>query len=451
VSAPLRIGLLGLGVVGSAVAHALIAKGDLLAQRVGRPIELRRVLVRDRTKARSIGQSLITFDADAVLDDPEIDLVVEVMGGEVPAHDYILRALNAGKHVVTANKEVMAKYGPEILALAAERGVDVSYEASVGGGIPVIGPFKLDLIANEIHEVRAIINGTTNYILTRMSAEGIDFAAALAEAQELGYAEADPRNDVEAIDAAYKLAILASLAFHTIVRPTDVFHEGISRLEPADFRYARELGFAVKLLAIARDRDGAVELRVHPAFLPESDMLAKVDGVFNAVIVEGDLVGRILFYGRGAGAGPTSSAVVADIIDVAQRSVAGRQGTLRQAQGERTARGEPVEPLTPHASPLTTSRFRPMDDVCSRYYLRLLAEDKPGVFAQITHALGEAQISLASVIQKQNVVVGDPPVEYAEIVLMTHEAIEAAVQRAVRAITALPAVHQIGSLIRVEG
>src|SRR5581483_6876305 len=315
---PVRIGLLGLGVVGSAVAHALVEKGAVLERRVGRPLELRRVLVRDPVKPRPIDTSLVTTDADAILADPAIDIVVEMMGGEDPAHDYIVRALRSGKHVVTASKEVMAKHGPETLAIAAEHGVEISFEASVGGGIPVIGPFKIDLLANEIHGVQAIINGTTNFILTRMATEGTELGDALSEAQRLGYAEPDPRNDVEGIDAGYKLAILGSLAFHTVVRPSDVYVEGITRLTSADFRYARELGYAIKLLAIARATDGAVELRVHPALVPEAEMLAKVDGVFNAVAVEGDLVGRILFYGRGAGAGPTSSAVVADIIDVAQ-------------------------------------------------------------------------------------------------------------------------------------
>jgi homoserine dehydrogenase len=427
-----RIGLLGLGVVGSEVARTLTEKGDTLAQRIGRPLELRRVLVQNPAKPRPIGPDLLTFQADDILDDPEIDLVVEFMGGENPAHDYIVRALQAGKHVVTANKEVMAKHGPEILAIAAERGVDISFEASVGGGIPVIGPFKLDLIANEIAEVRAIINGTTNYILTKMANEGAQFAEVLAEAQELGYAEADPTNDVEGIDAAYKLAILGSLAFHTKVRPEHVYREGITHLTPADFRYARELGYAVKLLAIARAREGAVELRVHPCFVPHTDMLANVDGVFNAVAVEGDLVGRILFYGRGAGAGPTASAVVADIIDLAQRSLAGKAGVHPPSYSGRY-------------------RFRAMDEVCTRYYLRLVANDRPGVFAQITQALGDSSISLASVIQKETVLLGDPPAEYAEIVLMTHEAKESAMQSALQAIENLQAVHQIGSLIRVEG
>src|SRR6266508_3391620 len=342
---------------------------DTIGRRVGRPVDLRRVLVRSLERPRSVGQALpLTLDADVVIDDPEIQVVVEVLGGEQPALDCILSAIEAGKHVVTANKEVMAKHGPEVLTRAAEQGVEVAYEASVGGGIPVIGPFKLDLLANDLSQITAIINGTTNYIITRMARDGLDFQTALREAQDQGYAEPDPRNDIEGIDAAYKLAILASLAFHARVRPDDVYCEGIAHLSPSDFRYAHDLGYVIKLLAIGKVEAGGIEIRVHPAILPAQSMLANVDGVFNAVQVDGDLVGRILFYGRGAGAGPTSSAVVADIIDIAQRSLAGHGATR-------------VVPPTAHDERV---RFRPMDEVTTRYYLRLLAQDQPGVFAKIT-------------------------------------------------------------------
>src|SRR5215207_3579087 len=315
----INVGLLGHGVVGGGVARTLRDKAETIARRVGRRVVPRGVLVRDLDRHRDAGWLTITDNPADVLDDPEIQIVVEMMGGEQPAHDYIRRAIANGKHVVTANKEVMAKHGPEIVAEAAGRGLDVAYEASVGGGIPVIGPFKLDLLANDISQVTAIINGTTNYIITRMSQAGLDFGTALGEAQAAGYAEPDPRNDVEGIDAAYKLAILATLAFHARVRPDDIYYEGITGLASSDFRYAHELGYAVKLLAIGRATPAGLELRVHPTFLPADEMLAKVDGVFNAVSVEGDLVGQVLFYGRGAGAGPTSSAVVADVIDIAQR------------------------------------------------------------------------------------------------------------------------------------
>jgi homoserine dehydrogenase len=283
------VGLLGLGVVGTGVARTLAEKSDSIARRVGCPIELRRVLVRDAQRERPLAGLALTTDPEAVLCDPNVRIVVEVMGGEEPARTFLERAIAAGKHVVTANKEVMAKHGAELVSAAAVAGVDVAYEASVGGGIPVIGPFKLDLLANDISQVTAIINGTTNYIITRMSQAGLDFAAALREAQEAGYAEPDPRNDVEGIDAAYKLAILATLAFHARVRPEDVHCEGITSLSPSDFRYAHELGYAIKLLAIGKQTETGLELRVHPTMLPTSSMLANVDGVFNAVQVDGDL------------------------------------------------------------------------------------------------------------------------------------------------------------------
>jgi homoserine dehydrogenase len=424
------VGLLGLGVVGGGVARTLREKADTISRRVGRHVELRGVLVRDPSRHTDASGLSITTDPSAVIDDPTVQIVVEVMGGEEPAHEYLMRAIKAGKHVVTANKEVMAKHGPGIVAAAAAKGLDVAYEASVGGGIPVIGPFKLDLLANDISRVTAIINGTTNYIITRMSQSGLDFATALREAQDAGYAEADPRNDVEGIDAAYKLAILATLAFHARVHPNDVFHEGITSLEPSDFRYAGELGYVIKLLAIGKLVEAGLELRVHPAFVPAHSMLANVDNVFNAVQVEGDLVGRILFYGRGAGSGPTSSAVVADVIDLAQRIEAGQvRPTLPDYEGG--------------------PRPRPMADVHSRYYLRIVAADRPGVIGRIAGLLGERSISLASVIQKEDVQVSEGD-RYAEIVFMTHEAHEAAVQHALAEIQNLDVVARVGSLIRVE-
>jgi homoserine dehydrogenase len=435
VAETIGVGLLGLGVVGTGVARTLLEKSESIARRVGRPLALRGVLVRDPSRARGLDGLRLTADAAEVLDDPEVRIVVEVLGGEEPAHEYIRRAIAAGKHVVTANKEVMAKHGPELVAAAAAAGVDVAYEASVGGGIPVIGPFKLDLLANDIHQVTAIINGTTNYIITRMSQSGLDFGTALKEAQAAGYAEPDPRNDVEGIDAAYKLTILATLAFHARVHPGDVYHEGITGLSPSDFRYARELGYAIKLLAIGKQAEAGLELRVHPTMLPTSALLANVDGVFNAVQVDGDLVGRILFYGRGAGAGPTSSAVVADVIDLAQR-----------LPGEGSGRAPAVA--------YETKPIRPLSEVRTRYYLRLIAADRPGVIAAIASIFGELGISLASVIQKEDVPAEGQGVrgeeKHAEIVFMTHEAHEAAIQRARERIAELPAVGRIGSVIRVE-
>ncbi len=422
-----NVGLLGLGVVGSAVARALIDKSEMISTRVGCPVRLKRVLVRREGRERPVDSALLTLDPASIFEDPEIDVVIELMGGEDPARDYILRALRNGKQVVTANKEVMAKYGPEIMAVAANSNGDVAFEASVGGGIPVVGPFRLNLLANNLQQITAIINGTTNYILSRMDQEGIDFQMALSEAQALGYAEPNPRNDVEGIDAAYKLAILASLGFHARVRPENVFTEGITKLTAKDFRYARELGYTIKLLAIAKQVDGEIEARVHPTFVPQASTLANVDGVFNAVHVIGDLVGPVMFYGRGAGPGPTSSAVVADVIDLAQR--------LRLGMVVR-----PVAPVDPQ------KRLKPVEAMESRYYLRLQVNNQPGVFAQIALVMGDAGISLASVIQKGDRDTG----RMAEVVLTTYAARESAMRKALEALSSLPVVHEVSNVIRVE-
>ncbi len=423
---PLGVGFLGLGTVGAGVARVLTSKQDTLARRIGRRIEIRRVLVRDVARPRPVDLgSLLTTDPYAVLDDPEVDVVVEVLGGEEPARTLVLEAIARGKNVVTANKEVMAKHGPAIVEAAAARGVTVAYEASVGGGIPLIGPFQLDLTANDIRSVVGIVNGTTNYILTRMARGGSTFAESLKEAQELGYAEPDPTNDVEAWDAAYKLAILASLAFGAPVGPDQVYREGITHVSPRDFEYAAEMGYTIKLLAIARLIDDTIEARVHPTLVHRGSMLASVEGAFNAVQVEGDLIGTALFYGRGAGADPTASAIVADLIAVG--STAGR-GTAQVAVSGRTV--------------------RPMSRLETRYFLRLLTIDRPGVMAAITTVLGDRGISLASVVQKERVVLGDD-VPGAEIVLTTHLASEAAVQDAVLTLRQMPAIKSVGMPLRV--
>ena len=424
-----NVGLLGLGTIGGGVARVLLGKADSLATHVGCPLKLKRIAEVDASKASSVpgAAELITPQADQVLNDPEIDIVIEVIGGENPALGFMQRALAGGKHVVTANKEVISKHGPELLDLAQKNQVDLRFEASVGGGIPLISPFRQDLLANEITAVHAIINGTTNYILTRMAKDGQDFAVALKKAQELGYAERDPTNDVEGIDAAYKIAILASLAFHTIVRPDDVYHEGISRLTARDFRYAKELGYAIKLLGIAKKDGNTVEARVHPVFVPEDFILAKVDDVFNAVLVAGDLVGRLLFYGKGAGAAPTSSAVVADVIRLAQN----------------IQLGVPQSPRLHLEHRLTIKRITEID---SRYYIRLNVADRPGVLAQISRILGDHAISIASVIQKE----ADPQEQSAEIVIMTHPARESGMQQALRDTKALSVIKEVSNFIRVE-
>jgi len=418
-----------MGVVGGGVAATLTRKSDQLTRMVGRPITVNGVLVRDLQRPRSadLPLDLLTVDVGDILGDPSVDIVVEVMGGQDPALDYILKAISLGKHIVTANKEVMARHGPDILTLARKKGVQVLFEASVAGGTPIIAPLLRDLAANEVISIHAIINGTTNYILTRMAQQGVDFETALEEAQSLGYAEADPTNDVEGIDAAYKLAVLSTLAFRARVRDTDVHREGITRLTARDFRYADELGYAIKLLAIASGHDGAIQVRVHPAMVPNDSMIGKVDGVLNAVEVETDLAGRVLFHGRGAGSEPTTSAVVADVIDVARNIV-----------------GDIVPP-----PPLTVAegvRVRPMADLETKYYIRLNVADRSGVLAQIATVFGDHRISLASVIQKET----DETGQTAELVLMTHRAREAAVQRALEQLDGLPVVNEVGNMLRVE-
>jgi homoserine dehydrogenase len=404
-------------------------KAEILAQQVGCPLILRRILVRHPQKRRTtpVEPGLLTTRAQDILADPEIDMVVEVIGGESPALEYISQALREGKHVVTANKEVIAKHGPELLSQAQERGVGLRYEASVGGGIPLVAPFQQDLAGNKISRIQAIINGTTNYILTRMAAEGLDFDLALRQAQELGYAESDPSNDIEGIDAAYKLAILATLAFRSQVRPEDVYHEGIGNLAWRDFRYARELGYAIKLLAIAKERDEAIEARVHPAFVPEDFLLAKVDGVFNAVQVEGDLVGKVIFYGEGAGALPTASAIIADVVELARNICWGAS----PGPGPRFERDKAI---------------RPMSHILTRYYLRMSVTDSAGVLAQISKALGDHAISISSVIQKEV----DERAGTAEIVIMTHPSEERAMKAALGEMKGFEVVKEISSFIRVE-
>jgi homoserine dehydrogenase len=420
--------LLGLGVVGSGVARALTERADTYAGRVGARLDLRKILVRDPSKERAFmpDGALVTADPAEALA-TECDIVVELMGGEEPAREYILDSLSKGRWVVTGNKELMAKYGPELLAKATAGGADILFEASVGGGIPIVSPLKRDLSANEIISLRAIINGTTNYILTQMSREGTPFAEALRQAQALGYAEADPTSDIEGHDAAYKLAILASLAFHGHVQLKDIYREGITNLTPRDFRYAAELGYAIKLLAIGRRDEGGIGVRVHPALVPHEELLANVDGVLNAVQVEGDLVGRVLFQGAGAGSQPTTSAVMADVLDAARSIVLG----TRPSPWRYTA----------------DIAMKPIAELTTRYYIRVEVTDRPGVLAGIARAFGDNGVSIASVIQKET----DEAAQTAELVIVTHAAQEAALQRSITQIKGLEGeVHNVGSVLRVE-
>jgi homoserine dehydrogenase len=423
------IGLLGMGVVGSTVVQALSERAGALADHVGIPVRLTGVVVRDSSKIRvpAVPAEIMTTHVSAITDNPDTDIVVELMGGEEPAYSILRGALQSGKSVVTANKEVMAKSGAHLLALANENRAQILYEAAVGGGIPLIATMKRGFAGTRTTAVRAIINGTTNYILTRMADDGIDFAEALAEAQAHGYAEADPANDVDGVDAAYKLAIMAGIAFHTPVTYDDVFREGISHLTANDFRYAQELGYTIKLLAIAREENRKIEVRVHPTLIHQETLLAKVSGVHNAVQLDGDLTGQVLLYGRGAGSGPTTSAVLSDIVEIATRLAEGR--TPQSSRGVQ----------------IPTS-FRPMADLEVRYYLRVRVADRPGVLGHIARVLGESAISIASVIQKET----DEAAQSAEIVIMTHIARESAVREASTALDSLEIVREIGSIIRVE-
>lgn len=425
----INVGLLGLGVVGSGVVKALTQKSYLIAQQIGCSVHISRILVKelDKPRAVEVSKSLMTTDPSQILDDPQVQLVVEVMGGEMPALDYLRRALQQGKSVVTANKEVMAKHGPELLELAQKNGVQILFEASVGGGIPILGPLTKDLRGNEIQTIRAIINGTTNYILTKMTYDGMEFNQALKEAQELGYAEADPTNDVEGIDAGYKLAILASLAFQTKVAAQDVYQEGISRLTAGDFRYANELGYVIKLMAIARSYGGQLEARVHPVLIRQDAPLAKVDGVLNAVEVEGDLVDKVLFHGRGAGSMPTTSAIMGDLLKVAWN----------------ISRGLPGSDFIPRYRVMT---IRSISDLITRYYIRVTVSDRAGVLAQMATVLGNLHISIASVMQQE----ADARDQTAELVITTHPSQEKDIQQALKELEKLEVVREIGNILRVE-
>jgi len=424
------IGLIGIGVIGGAVARVLKDRSAKLAELAGAPVVLRKIKIAPVDLTRPIikefSAELFTTDEAEFFGNPDIDIVVEAIGGEFPALRYLEKALVAGKHVVSSNKEVISKHAAELLALARKNNVGLRFEASVGGGIPLLEPFQYDLSVNEIKGIFAIINGTTNYILTRMAQEGIEFAEALKQAQALGYAEANPKNDIEGNDAVYKLAILSMLAFDTEVKPEDIYREGITKLQGRDFQYAKELGFVIKLLAIAKESDGQIELRVHPVFLPDDNFLANIDGVFNAVLTTGDLVGDVIFSGQGAGPAPTSSAVVADVLAAAQdvASCVGNRMRWRLDGGK---------------------KLMPMSEVVTRYYFRLNVADKPGVLAHIAGIFGDNKISIASVLQKEV----DEVTESAEVVIMTHPAKESAVRRAVESLKGLESIKAVHNFIRV--
>lgn len=422
------VGMLGMGTVGRGVYRILKENQVEIKQRVGASIELKKILVRDIKKDRGVElkDGVLTTNPGDVLDDPDIDIVVEVMGGISPALEYSLRALENGKSLVTANKDMIAEKGKIIFEAAAVGKCDVFFEGSVAGGIPIIRPLKECLAANRIRQVIGIINGTTNYMLTRMSKERINFNDVLEEAKSLGYAEADPSSDIEGFDAARKLAILASIAFNSRVTFNQVYVEGITRITTEDIAYASELNYVVKLLGIAKESDGGIEVRVHPALLPKNHPLAAVNDVFNAIFITGDAVGEVMFFGRGAGELPTASAVVADIMNAARNRLNNMRGIVSCTCYEK-------------------KMIKPMGDTKTKYYIRLNVADKPGVLAGIASIFGSNNVSLASVIQKNTTG------QAAEIVLVTHEVLEKNLQNALKMIKDLPTVNEISNVIRVEG
>ena len=426
----IKIGLLGSGTVGSGVINVLEMNARQIEERVGRPLELKKVLVRDLKRPRPVleGKGFeLTENLEDILNDPEIEIVAELMGGLHPAREYMLRAMEAGKSVVTANKDVVAQFGRDMFEMADKKNVDFLFEASVGGGIPIITPLKQCLTANRVTEIMGIVNGTTNYMLTKMTKDGCDYDAVLKEAQDKGYAEANPSADVDGLDAARKAAILASLAFNTRIQLEDVSVEGITKITPDDIEYARDLGFVVKLLAIGRETDeNGIDVRVHPVFLPQSHPLANVNDAFNAIFVRGNAIGEAMFYGQGAGSLPTASAVVSDIIDAARDIMHGTFGRISCTCFERR-------------------KLCPIDRTVSSYYVRLLVDDKPGVLGLIATAFGNAGVSLKSVIQTRLSVAG-----HAEIVAITHPVQHALIKSALMVLEGLPVVDEIRNMIRVE-
>jgi homoserine dehydrogenase len=433
-----RVGLIGFGTVGIGVAKILLQNAGLIHRRVGVPVELTRVVDLDTIRDRGVRLSpgVLTADTRAVLDDPSIDIVLELIGGYDAAKRIILEAISKGKHVVTANKALLAVHGEEIFEAAARHGLDLGFEASVGGGIPVIRALTESLAANTILSIYGIMNGTSNYILTRMTREGLGFAEVLAEAQRGGYAETDPTLDVAGTDSAHKLAILVSLAYGTPVDVKQISTEGITKLTPLDITYAKQLGYTIKLLGIAKfrnaEREPEIEARVHPTMIPHGSPVAQVEGVYNAFQLVGDAVNDVVLYGQGAGSMPTGSAVVSDVIAIARNLLKGASGRVPPASFQRDQR----RPL----------RIRRMEEISSLYYLRFMVLDRPGVLSQIAGVLGQHGISIWSVLQQ-----GREDGQTVPVVIMTHTATERDVQASLREIDRMPFISEPTMLIRVEG
>ncbi len=418
----IRVGLIGFGTVGKGLAEVLLTQQERLARRTGMTFRLAGIADRSTTKVPDrFGSIPLTRNGEDLIADPEIDIIVELIGGIEPAKTLVLQAIAAGKHVVTANKALLSQEGSDIFAAASRQGVEVGFEASVGGGIPVIKSLKEGLVANRILSITGIMNGTANYILTRMTDEGIPFAEVLQEAQRLGFAEADPTYDIEGIDTAHKLAILMTMAYGMPITHNEIATEGISRIEPMDIELAREFGCRIKLLAISRNHGDHVEARVHPTMVPQDHLLASINGAFNAIHFHGDMVGNVLLYGLGAGMVPTGSAVAADVVDIARNIQYGAIGR--------------VPSLSYLPDQVRPRRITPMEDLYGPYYFRLTVLDQPGVLARISGILSRYEISIESVIQKGRKKVGAVP-----LVIVTHSARESAVSDALDEISRLDAV-----------
>ncbi|HEY3269312.1 MAG TPA: homoserine dehydrogenase [Armatimonadota bacterium] len=424
---PIDIGILGLGTVGSGTYRTLTENAEAIERRVGAPVRVKKIAVAhpDRPRPVTLERGVLTGDPYEVINDPEISIICELIGGVQPAYTYIRQAFARGKHVVTANKELLAKHGAEVLGEAEERGLDCLFEGAVAGGIPVIGPLRMSLTGNRIERIEGIVNGTTNYILTRMAQEHKDFAEVLADAQRLGYAEADPSADVDGWDAAYKMCILASIAMGAHVDLAEVHPEGISKITERDFEFAHELGFTIKLLGVAKRNNGRLEVRVHPAMLPKRHPLASVDDVFNAVFVSGSSVGDVMFYGRGAGSMPTGSSVAGDVIEISRNVIAGARNCYQKL----------------HFDPIP---IVPLADVVNRFYLRLRVSDRPKTLSSVAGAMGDHDVSIARVAQHE-MADGD-----AEIVLITHPTPESNIRAAIAQIEAQDADCAALNVIRVE-
>lgn len=428
-----RVGLLGLGTIGTGVARLLIEHQDLLSGRLDKPLRLVRVCDRDEGRGGDLDLTGVdrSYDANEVIQADDIDIVIELIGGYEPARSFVATAIEHGKHVVTANKALIAKHGEELFAQAAEKGVAIGFEAAVGGGIPCLKALREGLAANAVQSVYGILNGTCNYILTKMENEGLAFDAVLAQAQELGYAEADPTFDIEGVDTAHKLAILAAMAFGSKIKFDEVFTEGISRITPDDIDSARELGYRIKLLGIAKPHDSAVEMRVHPTLVPLQAQIAQVSDSYNAVQVSGDYVEHTMYFGRGAGEKPTASAVVADVMDIARAMPDGIK-YLPPPMGA---------PQAMRRDLLTW----PMEEVESEYYLRLMVKDQPGVLAAVTRILGVNGISIEAFIQKER-----HQTQAVPVIVLTHAVREGDLRSAMDAIVELPTVEGEPLMLRIE-